>query len=495
MTNGSPLRSPSLDRDADGSAAPGEVAATGVDSGAIAPSDAGMRIVFVSLAMNQARFFAALGEVLAGRGFGVAHVTFHEPSMPVLSATGRPAFNAFERSDRQSETPDPRQFGIDNVSLLISHEKAFYDTADSAGLERKLGRYLAAMDSILAELQAASGGRVVLVQELGGFCSVLAGFHAARSRGIDNVFIEPSFFRGRVAFVRNSLRAAAVADPVDGEVQTEVSDYLERTLAEQSLVIPDKDSRHYRAVSHKIADSHNLRRLAEKLIDKYVRRQREEFSHIGRHVTRHAEMFANSVRLRRFYQPLPVDEPFVYYPLHVPADVALTLRAPEYVDQYALLDYVARNLPTGHRLAVKEHPAMAGAVDYRRMRELLRRHDRLFVLDPFVKNYTIMSAASVVLTVNSKSGAEALLLGKPVVVLGDAFYRPTRLVRAVDRLADLPAALAAAVTSQTAADRNAIERYFQAVWDRSQPGELYQMDKESIAVFAASLEECLSPPA
>ena len=46
-----------------------------------------------------------------------------------------------------------------------------------------------------------------------------------------------------------------------------------------------------------------------------------------------------------------------------------------------------------------------------------------------------------VVSVNSKSGAEAVLLGKPVVVMGDAFYRSCPLVFAADRLKDVPQGL------------------------------------------------------
>ena len=91
----------------------------------------------------------------------------------------------------------------------------------------------------------------------------------------------------------------------------------------------------------------------------------------------------------------------------------------------------------------------------------------------------------VVVTVNSKSGAEGLLLGRPVFVLGDAFYAPCDLVRRIDALGDLPGALGEALASPPLPEVSAVRRYFQDVWDASWPGELYAVS--NAGVLGASL--------
>ena len=182
----------------------------------------------------------------------------------------------------------------------------------------------------------------------------------------------------------------------------------------------------------------------------------------------------------------------VYYPLHVPADVALTIRAPEYLDQCALIDYLCRVTPHTHQVVVKEHPALIGAVPYARMKDLLDRHDNLALLDPGINNYRVLGKADAIVTVNSKSGAEALLLGKPVLVLGDAFYRDSALALRVDALHALPAMLAQALENHASIDRAAIESFFQDVWDSSLPGELYDVSDENVATFAGSLGRALA---
>ena len=450
-------------------------------------------IVFASLAMNQAEFFERIGAEMERAGYRVAHVAFHERSCEWLAGLGRTVYNPYALQPENPHEISLAAYGIRDAALLLSHEKAAYELTDTAALMAKLKGHLHAMSRILGEVAAAApGAPLVLVQELGGFTSVLAGYYAARARGIDSYFFEPSFFKGRIFMTRNSLAAPQIAasDAAAGE---EVRGYLARALAEQSVVIPRKDAHHYRKASHKITDKRNASRLLQKAWDKHVLGKREEFEHIGGHVSRHVSMYLNSVRMRRSYRGLDAVGRCVYYPLHVPADFALTIRAPEYLDQCALIDYLCRVTPHTHQVVVKEHPALIGALPFRRLRDLVARHDNLVLLDPSINNYRVLGKADAIVTVNSKSGAEALLLGKPVLVLGDSFYRSSALATRVDALADLPAALARAIDSDARPEPAAIEAFFQAVWDSSLPGELYDVSDANVSVFAASLARALDP--
>ena len=392
-----------------------------------------------------------------------------------------------ERGAADERTFDARiaELGIDNVNLLFSHERVTFRIHDAAVLRRKFLHCLAAAEAALDGLIRA-GRKPVVVQELGGFLSVIATFHAARRRGIDNWFLEPAFFRGRLFFLHNAFHAFDVSGPIAAQVSPEVARYIDETLAQKAIVIPKKDRHQYASVLGKITNRRNIRRLFEKLYDKHVLGKRQEFGHIGVHVGSHLEMAWNALRMRGLYTPLADAGRFVYYPLHVPADMALTLRSPQYLDQLALVDYLLRIVPATHRIAIKEHPAQVGALPSARIRALKRRYDNLVVLPPTTNNYAVLERASAIVSVNSKSGAEALLVGKPVLVLGDAFYSRCELVTRVAALADLPSALEGALRA-AAPDPASVRGYFQTVYDRSLPGELYVADADNVDIFAGSL--------
>jgi hypothetical protein len=382
-------------------------------------------------------------------------------------------------------------YGLDGTNFLFSHERVTFGIRDTAALRRRFMIYCNAMETALDQL-AARGKQAVVVQELGGFLSVIACFYAAKKRAVRNWFIEPSFFRGRLYYTPDSFAAPDTMPTAANAVSPDVRAYLDETLRQRAIVVPQKDRHHYSAAFNKIANARNARRLVEKLWDQFALGKHQEFGHNLRHARSHATMAVNATRLRKLYRPMP-DAPFVYYPFHVPADMALTLRSPEYLDQVATIDFLLRTMPDTHVLVAKEHPAQIGAISANRLFELARRFDNFILLPPKTNNYEVLGRADAVVSVNSKSGAEAVLLGKPVVVMGDAFYRSCPLVFTVDRLSDVPQRLRDALGAAPFDPADAAP-YFETAWRQSFAGELYISDPPQLDTFAASLLSAIAEP-
>ena len=462
------------------------------------PADEGhgpLAFVFSTLAIYQSEFWIAVSKRLAGLGHDVAIIAFDDRSAEMVEGERIECFNAAGawRVTKRRDKPNAealeetfRRYGIQDASGLLTHERAAFEIDDETTIAHRLSVYLDAVDYAL-EILSKTGKRLLLVQETGGFVSVLAGYWAARARGLDTWFIEPSFFRGRLFFIRNSLAAPAIHGPGARSPSQELQTYIETTTANQAIVIPQKDRHQYRPAVAKVLNSRNVGRLIAKLADKHLLGKHQEFGHIGQHVRRHLTMLTTSRRLAKFYSALADLDRFIYYPLQVPADMALTIRSPEYLDQLSLIGYLAETVPEGCTLAIKEHPAQIGSVDFSRLRTLLKRHANLFLLPPTTNNYAVVKAADLVISVNSKSGAEALLIGTPVLVLGDAFYRYSGLAQPIDHLTDLPNAVESCLAAPDPPDKEAVCRYFQAVWDKSEPGELYGLDERNIQTFVSSL--------
>src|SRR6266702_3857052 len=455
------------------------------------PSD--KTILITTLAEYQTRFWIPVAQRLRAAGRDVQLLAFDDRSAELAEAQNVPVFNMYRTGLQGGAAVDDGQafearvadYGLDGTNFLFSHERVTFGIHDSAALRRRFMIYTNAMELLLDRLAAAQGQQAVVVQELGGFLSVIATFYAAKKRGIRNWFIEPSFFRGRMYFTPDSLAAPQVmAKPADA-VSPEVRAYLDDTLKQQAIVIPKKDQHHYSAAFKKVINLRNSRRLAEKLWDQFALGKHQEFGHNLRHSRVHAAMAVNAMRLKKLYRPIP-DTRFVYYPFHVPADMALTLRSPDYLDQVATVDFLLRTIPDSHVLVVKEHPAQIGAIAADRLFELARRFDNFVLLPPQTNNYTVLNRTDVVISVNSKSGAEALLLGKPVVVMGDAFYSSCPLIYPADRLRDVPARLREALRAGPF-DPARGAPYFEAAWRRSFPGELYISDPKQLDTFATSL--------
>jgi hypothetical protein len=455
-----------------------------------------MQILITTLAEYQTAFWREVGLELKRLGHHPYFLSFDDRSTEMLQIAGLPFKSATDRpadlgiSDAQFDTVLSK-YGITNLNYWFGHERFAFNLSDQKQLRSKLLWALWKADEACAEL--VRQGPTTMVQELGGFLSVIGSFFAARHHGIDNWFAEPSFFRGRLFYLRNSFAALPIPGG-DAILPTqEMRDYLDDTIRRGAIVVPAKDRHQYTTAWKKVVNLRNGVRLASKIIDKYIYGKQQEFGYIGSHVSTHARMIFSSHKLRTHYSPLEACGAFVYYPLHVPGDMALTLRTPHLLDQLALVDFLCRSVPHTHLVAIKEHPAMVGAIDAHRVIELLKRHDNLRLLPPSANNYAVLGTAAVVVSINSKSGAEAALLGKPVIVLGDSFYRDSPLVRHVDRLQDLPLAVSASLAEPTSLTRGDIESYFAAVWQKSVPGELYVPAAANVHNFTRGLLQSVLP--
>ena len=131
---------------------------------------------------------------------------------------------------------------------------------------------------------------------------------------------------------------------------------------------------------------------------------------------------------------------------------------------------------------------MMGAVDAGRLKRLLKRYDQLALINPAENNFDVLSRCEAVISVNSKSGAEAILLGKPVLVLGDAFYRDSPLATPVASIIEVGTRLRERLAEPWTPDNSVeLERYFEQVWRCTHPGELYVESESNTKVFTKSL--------
>lgn len=446
-----------------------------------------MTPIITTLAEYQTHFWIEVGLELRRQGHAPVFLSFDSRSNEILEQAGLDYVDATaNRSNAELGNRDPaevcRQYGIANLNHWLTHEKFAFGVRNSEALLRKLAGSLLLADQAIRK--ASAGSSPIMVQELGGFLSVIGAHFAALNAGLPSWFIEPSFFRGRMLFLEGDVAARAFPAEMDLEPSGEVEAYLSQTLATSAIVIPEKDRHQYTTAFRKVVNWRNFKRLAEKIVDKHVLGKEQEFGHIGSHVSAHARMILASRKLAGHYSTIDSVGRFVYYPLHVPGDMALTLRSPEYLDQIALIDYICRVAPHDVTIAVKEHPAMIGAIGAEPLLRLKRRYDRLAIIPPSTNNYDVLSRAEAVITVNSKSGAEAGLLGKPVIVLGDAFYRNAPFAHPVRALAELGPAIETVLTSN--GTHASPERYFAALWPATYPGELYVTNPDNIQSFTTS---------
>ena len=135
----------------------------------------------------------------------------------------------------------------------------------------------------------------------------------------------------------------------------------------------------------------------------------------------------NTKKSQRFYvsdkelDKVSIIENFYVYPIHYHPESSTSVLAPEYTNEYNNIINIANNLPFGIYLYVKDHKSAKGVQDWAFYKKISALPNvRLVNFDVNIKN--LISKSLGVITINSTAGYEALLLEKPVFLLGRVFY-------------------------------------------------------------------------
>lgn len=107
---------------------------------------------------------------------------------------------------------------------------------------------------------------------------------------------------------------------------------------------------------------------------------------------------------------------FVFFALQEEPEMSLSWQSPESWPQVAYLWQIARDLPAGIKLAVKEHIYAVGRRPHGFYRHLMD-FKNVVLLDPLLPGADVVRACGAVATITSTAGFEAAWIGKPVISL------------------------------------------------------------------------------
>ena len=112
----------------------------------------------------------------------------------------------------------------------------------------------------------------------------------------------------------------------------------------------------------------------------------------------------------------------ILYPLHYEPESSLFYLSEFFSNQEAVIENISKCLKENQLLVVKEHPAQAGMLLTKRFQKLKKRNSQLIYFPSVISSFEIIKKSQLIITLTSHLGWEALILGKPVYVLGKMFY-------------------------------------------------------------------------
>lgn len=458
-------------------------------------------IIFVAIAERDIDFYLdAIKELTIHHpDWQYAIASLYQPGRKkVIQQEGVLYYDTYNEKDAYSEiTPEDItrleiEYGIENFHRMTLHESVTFGVVNLQLLYLKFANYLRASDNILSTIKTDFNNYTpVIIQELGGFIGPLSYYYSAVKHKIDHYFLEPAFFKGRILFNKNSLNV--IVDSALFEqtiVAPQVIDFIKETISQKTVVSAIKDQHHYQDMSlKKICNATNAKKVFRKLWLKYVMGQKQEYDHVANHILRYLRMFVNRKLNNKSYLKdllLLEKERFFYFPFHVQLDYSLTVRSPEYLDQLGLIENILKVLPAGIKIAAKEHPASIGCLPYDRTKKNIQK-ENFILLHPSLNSYDIIKMSLGVVTINSKVGAEALLLNKFVFVFGNSFYSHPELVILFNNWKAFECGVRKVSLNSTPVINNKIQPFFSYFWNKSQPTELYWNEPQNIQNFTKAI--------
>jgi len=338
-------------------------------------------------------------------------------------------------------------------------EALYLETRREEPIQRRAAAYLPAAERYL---EATPIGCVV--QYLGAEVLRRAVYRAAARRGVPHLWIGGSPFPGMMDLHRDELTTFDGLDfDADRPLGTAERAQLDHAIARLKA---DRLARDPMAAAPRITPA-TARKFARELHRTLlVDRGADYYQAVWRHIPALTRKTLRKHLARALYAPLPAG-PYVFFPLHVPNDSQLSVRAPQFLRQETVVDAIARSLPQGCTLCVKEHPAGIGMMPLGVLRGIARQPN-VALVPPGAPSLTLIEGAEAVVTINSTAGFEALVCHKPVVTLGRSFYRGRGVTLDCRDLDDLPELLRRARSGSV--NPECVDRFLYAVLRASYAG-------------------------
>jgi len=187
-------------------------------------------------------------------------------------------------------------------------------------------------------------------------------------------------------------------------------------------------------------------------------------------VKRRARRLINQQATKHLFEAPKPGERYFLFPIHYQPEASTLIRGLYYIDQPAVIDDIAKSLPVGTRLYVKEHYANRGrwpAEFYNRIRST----HAVRLLSPDTNTWQLIQGCDAVIAITSRMGWEGVLADKPVFTFGETFYNCFPLVT---RLGAHPKDAWSRVIRETletfAPNRDLVLRYIAALQASLYPG-------------------------
>lgn len=187
-----------------------------------------------------------------------------------------------------------------------------------------------------------------------------------------------------------------------------------------------------------------------------------------------SKRFKNITKSRTIYNLEDIESGnYIFFPLHAEPEIAITNYARFYQNQIEVIRNIALQLPSDLKLLVKEHPRNIGRRSMGYYKKILDIPNVDFV-DFYLPSIEVVKKSKLVIVLSGNIGFEAVLLGKPVIALGNTPYNilPSHIVNYIDNIKCLRDEIKTTLSNYQS-DSDTVKKYISAVIKNSFKLDLY----------------------
>jgi hypothetical protein len=274
----------------------------------------------------------------------------------------------------------------------------------------------------------------------------------------------------------------ATFEEMNSEERANARDFRRSVIGNQGQVIENSAEKEsfYENIRQKVQRIQEYKRDTLPLLADWLRR------HVAKRVLKSItkRMYMDEKRSRGFIK----SNQYIFYPIQYFRESRVTMRAPEFYNQLWLIEYLSRSLPLGYELVVKDHPQQLGALPLSQIRSI---NNYATTIAPSIPARKVIKHADAIITLNNTVGYEAVMTGKPVLTLGDAFYSGPEFTIDIENINTISKELKKAVMSEGLSDEEVLE-FAHGISESSYNGTWGETNLQNIDNFVDSVETFLN---
>lgn len=442
------------------------------------------RFLFTTLQHIESDFYGRVGQDLVAQGNEVAHVAYSRRAARMLEERG---FRAWCLPEEMARLDPATDWEAEAQRIAAEYDTPTFrdiyrtdfvcDGKSEAWCVERTVRHILALEQIFAEWDPQ-----IVVPEVGNETIRRAAHLVGLKHGSPVLFLFYTIFPEPLRLYVDTMDAPIVAPDELHELSADERKSVEDFIS--TFITRDEPIREYRRPGLTLRRIRSFaRHVSVNLFydrdNEYLRPAQWTFATIRETLRATAARF--------LYQAAPVDRPYVYFPLHIVDDYKLKCVIPHCVDQLSIVEQVARALPHGHDLVVKEHPMSIGRNRLSTLRDLKRMRNVRLVA-PKTSSHDLIDGAEAVTVISSTVGLEALLHGKPVLTIGRPFYSGFGVTRDLDGPSGIREAVPQLLEDKP--DRERTLQFLHSARERCHPGAPVLVDRsdENACALAGSLQ-------